>query len=92
MKGSVARCSGVSLALHLLYSLPWMPSRVIWLGQVRFRPVGLNAPWKSISKWFSAAVLAISSYQLTAHWSSRSIKSIFSPAMPHFAYMGKSLL
>ena len=69
-----------------------MPSRVIWLGQVRFRPVGLNAPWKSISKWFSAAVLAISSYHLTANWSSRSMKSIFSPAMPHFAYMGKSLL
>ena len=23
---------GVSLALHLLYSLPWMPSRVSWLG------------------------------------------------------------
>ena len=85
MNGSVTLCSGVTRRLHLLYSFPRIPSRVIWFGQVRIMPVGLKAPWKSISRWCSAAQRAIFSYQFTISWSSRSMKSIFTPARPHFS-------
>ena len=82
MNGSVAVWIAETLCENFVISLPRMPSRVIWFGQVRFMPVGLNAPWKLIIRRCFAAQRTTFSYQRTIHWSWRSMKSIFTPLMP----------